>query len=95
MVKVIAKFTIKEDKVEVFKNLVPELITETRKEAGCIGYQLFEDQNDKRVLMFVEEWESMEALQKHMSSKHFTEAIPKLTELQEKDLELNVCNLVI
>ena len=95
MVKVIAKFTIKEDKIEGFKSLVSELITETRKEAGCIAYQLYEDQTDKKLLIFVEEWESKAALQEHMHSKHFTEVMPKLTELQQKDLELNVCNLVI
>ncbi|GAB6153552.1 putative quinol monooxygenase [Desulfosporosinus burensis] len=94
MIKVIAKLTIKKGMVEEFKSSIPELVAETRKEDGCITYQLFQDVKNKRVLTFVEEWESMEALQSHMSSKHFQDAMPKLAELQEKDMELSVCTLV-
>ena len=94
MIKVIAKLTIKEDMVELFKNIVNELITETRKEAGCIQYQLFQDINNKQVLSFVEEWESIEALQKHMKSKHFLENVPKFAELEEKEPEIIVSTLV-
>lgn len=95
MIKVIAKLTIKEDMIELFKNSVTELIAETRKEAGCIQYQLFQDINNKKVLSFVEEWESMETLQMHMKSKHFLETVPKLAELEEKESEIMVSTLVI
>lgn len=95
MIKVIAKLTIKEDKVEEFKRIVPELIAETRKEDGCLGYQLFQDLKNIKVLTFIEDWGSMEALQKHMGSKHFQETMPKITELQEKEMELSVSTLVI
>lgn len=95
MIKVVAKATVKEDQIEVFKNSVQELVAETRKESGCIVYQLFQDVNNKNVLTFVEEWENMEALQKHMNSKHFQAAIPVLTALQEKDMEVSVSTLVI
>lgn len=95
MIKVIAKLTIKEDKIETFKSGIPELVSETRKEDGCLSYQLFQDIKNKKILTFVEEWESMEALQKHMKSKHFQETMPKIAELQEKEMELSVCTLVI
>ncbi|MBC2724673.1 putative quinol monooxygenase [Desulfosporosinus sp.] len=95
MIKVIAKLTIKEDRVEEFKTLVPGLVEETRKEEGCLSYQLFQDLKNKKVLTFIEDWESMEALQRHMKSKHFQEAMPKIAELQEKEMELSVSNLVI
>jgi len=95
MIKVIAKLTIKEGKVEEFKSSIPELVAETRKEDGCHSYQLFQEVKNKNVLTFVEDWESMEALQKHMNSKHFQEVMPKLTELQEKEMELSICTLVI
>jgi len=95
MIKVIAKLTIKEDKVEEFKSAVPELIAETRKEVGCLGYQLFQDVKNKKVLTFVEDWESTEALQKHMNSRHFQAAMPMIAEFQEKEMELSVSTLVI
>ena len=95
MIKVIAKLTIKEDMVEEFKSRITELVAETRKEDGCLAYQLFQDVKYKNILTFVEDWESMEVLQKHMNSKHFQETMPKLSELQEKDTELSVSTLVI
>lgn len=95
MIKVIAKLTIKEDMVEELKTLVPGLVEETRKEEGCLSYQLFQDLKNKKVLTFIEDWESMEALQQHMNSKHFQDAMPKIAELQEKEMELSVSTLVI
>jgi len=95
MIKVIAKMTIKEDMVEQVKSSVQEMVAETRKEAGCLVYQLFQDVNNQKVFAFVEEWENMEALNKHLNSKHFKEAGPKLSQIQEKDMELSVCTLVI
>lgn len=95
LIKVIAKMVIKEDKVEEFKNIVKELVAETRKEEGCMIYELFQDVNNKNELSFVEEWESSEALQKHMNSKHFQEALPKFAEIQEKKPEISICTLVM
>lgn len=95
MIKVIAKITVKDGMVEQFKSNVTELIAETRKEAGCISYQLFQDINNSNVLTFVEEWESMEALQQHMKAKHFLDIVPKLSELQEKETEVTINSLVM
>ncbi|MCO1601876.1 putative quinol monooxygenase [Desulfosporosinus nitroreducens] len=95
MIKVIAKLTIKEDKIEELKSIIPELVAETRKEDGCLSYQLFQDVKNKKMLSFVEDWVSNEALQRHINSKHFQEAMPKIAELQEKEMELSVCTLVI
>lgn len=95
MIKVIAKITVREDMIDTLKSFIPELVAETRKEAGCISYQLFQEVNNKKVFAMVEEWESPEVLKKHMNSKHFQDAIPKLSEIQEKDMEVNIFNLVI
>lgn len=95
MIKVIAKIIVKPDMIDTLKNIVPGLIAETRKESGCISYQLFQDLNNINVFAMIEEWENQETLNKHMNSKHFQEAIPKIAAIQEKDMEVNVCTLVI
>jgi quinol monooxygenase YgiN len=95
MIKVIAKITIKPDLTDTLKNIVPGLVAETRKESGCISYQLFQDINQKNVFAFIEEWENEESLEKHMNSKHFQEGIPKIAAIQEKEMEVNICTLVI
>lgn len=95
VIKVIAKMTIKEEMAEAFVSGASELVAETRREPGCISYQLFRDVNMKKEFTFIEEWATPESLQSHMKSKHFQEIMPRLGKFQEKDMELSVCTLVI
>lgn len=95
MIKVVAKSIVKSDQIETYKNSVRELIEKTRKEAGCISYQLFQDIKNAKVFTFIEEWESEDALNKHMSSKHFQEIVPKLAQLREQNSEINIYRLVL
>lgn len=95
MIKVVAKAFIKKDKVEVFKNVVPTLISETRKESGCIDYKLFQDTADETAFCFVEEWKSREDLNLHMASPHFTRIIPQIAEISVKEMDVFVGNLVL
>jgi quinol monooxygenase YgiN len=51
----------------------------SRGEAGCISYRLYEDVERTNEFVFVEEWESSEALQQHFATEHvgeFMRAIP-------------------
>jgi quinol monooxygenase YgiN len=95
MIKIIAKFTVKENKSEEFKGYAAELTAETRKEAGCISYQLLQDINNGKILTFVEEWYNQEAIDNHNKSKHFQAIVPKLMLLLEKDPEINHYSLVV
>lgn len=47
-----------------------ELIDESLLEEGNIDYQLLKP-IDKDTLTFVEKWESLDALKRHMASPHF------------------------
>ena len=93
MIKVVAKSTIQEDKIEEYKKIVAGLIAETRKEEGCLVYELFQDVNNSNIFTFIEEWTTREALQNHMKSRHFTEAMPKLNEIRAKESEVNLYTL--
>lgn len=95
MLKVVAKAVVKEEKLEEYKKLAAELAAETRKENGCIAYELFEDADNGKILTFIEEWESRAALDSHMKTGHFTEIVPKLGKLQESGSELNIYTLVL
>jgi quinol monooxygenase YgiN len=56
-----------------------EVAAASRGEAGCISYRLYEDTEIANEFVFVEEWESGEALQRHFATAHIAEfmrAIP-------------------
>jgi quinol monooxygenase YgiN len=90
MIKVVAKSYAKEDKVDRIIELSREMVEKTVKEDGCIKYELFQDIKDLRVFIIIEEWESEEALNKHIASEHFKRIIPQLNELREKPSEMNM-----
>jgi len=94
MVKVIAKFFVKEDKVEEFLKLANVLVEESRKETGCVSYNLLQDVSNPQTLIMVEEWESAKILKTHMASAHFTSIIPEMSLLQFQKEEITVCKNV-
>lgn len=94
MLKLVAKFIVKEDKIEEFKKYSEELVAETRKENGCISYQLFQDINDSKILTFIEEWENQKSIDNHNNSKHITALLPKLMETLKEDPVLNINQMV-
>ncbi len=90
MIKVVAKSFAKPDKLDKILKLSAEMVEKTVKEEGCIKYELFQDIKAPEVLVIVEEWESEEALSRHMASEHFKRIVPQLNELREKASEVNI-----
>lgn len=67
---IVAKIEAHNDKVEFVKAELLKLIEPTLKEAGCIQYDLHQDNEDPSVFVFYEQWESRELLQAHLNSPH-------------------------
>lgn len=95
MIKVIAKFFVNQNKIDQFIQLSKELIENTRKENGCIKYELFEDSTKNTVFSIIEEWENTQALDAHFNSKHFTEIIPQLELTVTQKIEVNIYKQII
>lgn len=95
MVKVVARNFAQEDKLNEIIKLYKELVDLTRKEKGCIKYELYEAEKDSTILTMIEEWESKEALEQHMKSKHFTRIVPILGKLMSRESDMNVYNKLI
>ena len=58
------------DKIELVKAELEKLIPITRKEAGCLQYDLHQDNENPAYFMFYENWESRELWQTHMNAPH-------------------------
>jgi quinol monooxygenase YgiN len=74
---------IKENYMMDAIELLKKLVIETRREKGCIQYDLFEDHRTKGVFFIHENWETSEDLHSHQVSDHmmkFREAISSLLE---------------
>jgi quinol monooxygenase YgiN len=80
-IQVVAHITARPDKVEETRAVCTGLIAATRREAGCIRYQLYQNNADPTDFTFVEEWESDAALDAHMQTPHVAAAIARAAEI--------------
>jgi len=90
VVQTISKIYVKQDSVNEFIELFKAMIEPTKKEAGCIQYDMYQDEEDATILIVLEQWESRESFDQHLESEHFKEIGPKMSELMAKESELNV-----
>ena len=92
MIIVLAKVVPKDD---VAKNQIIEfssdLIENSKEEDGNVDYNLYENTSEDS-LMFVEQWDSIEILQKHMQTDHFIKFGQNIADLVACELEINVFN---
>ncbi len=69
---VIAKLRAKPGQEEILLEACHKLIEPTRKEEGCINYDMFRSTDDPGTFMFYENWESRPLWEQHMKSPHLT-----------------------
>ena len=87
MIKIIAKNPVSSENKVKFIETAKELIEKSRKESGCISYNLFESV-DGKYLTFIEEWKNEKAIEDHNNSDHFKSIVPKLGELTSGEMDV-------
>ena len=93
-VRVIARLRAKPGKELELRSLAADLIAPTRKEAGCIRYELLVDEADPAELTFVEEWRDGDTLNAHLATPHVQHAASRSPELLLGQLDLRRYKLV-
>ena len=71
---VVAHIHARKETQEELRKVLEGLVTPTRKESGCVRYQLFRNNLDPQDFTFIEEWKSDAALEAHLRSEHFHSA---------------------
>ncbi|MEM9531793.1 MAG: putative quinol monooxygenase, partial [Pseudomonadota bacterium] len=67
---IVANITANPDCVDLVKAELLKLIPITRAEAGCIQYDLHQDNADPAHFTFYENWQSRDLWQTHMNAPH-------------------------
>jgi quinol monooxygenase YgiN len=79
MIVVVGRVSTDADKREALIRVGQAVAAASRAESGCISYRLYEDTEIENDFVFVEEWDSKDALQLHFTTPHvrdFMQAIP-------------------
>jgi len=70
MIYVLATLTTKPGAMQALRAPALACIEGTRKETGCLSYELFTSVTEPEKLVFIESWESPEHLAEHMKQPH-------------------------
>jgi len=80
------------DKVEELKAVCLGLIEPTRKENGCISYDLYQDITNPGKFTFLENWKSKEHLDIHLKTPHLVAAGASFGKLATKEVIVLMLN---
>ncbi|MBI2686044.1 MAG: antibiotic biosynthesis monooxygenase [Acidobacteria bacterium] len=77
-IDVIAHIHAGEGNEGVVREALESFVEPTRKEEGCLRYDLFQDVSDPLKFTFIEEWASPAALERHSQSAHIAAGRAKM-----------------
>ena len=69
---IVANIHAHPDKIDLVKTELQKLVAITRAEAGCLQYDLHQDNDDPAHFLFYENWRSRDLWQAHMNAPHLT-----------------------
>jgi quinol monooxygenase YgiN len=90
---IVARILAKAEKRDLVKSELLKLISITRAEQGCMNYDLHQDNENKNLFLFYENWESRELWQIHMQNSHLAEYM-KATDGAVDEFTLNEMTIV-
>jgi quinol monooxygenase YgiN len=77
----VATFEARPGREAELKQVLLGLIAPTRKEAGCLNYDLHTAADNPAKFLFYENWTSRELLDTHLKSAHIAASLPRAREL--------------
>ena len=87
-ISVIADIRAKRGHEDEVRTMFEKLAGPSRKEAGCLRYNVFEDKHDTGSFFTYEEWESEEALETHLSANK--EGLNEVKTLLRQELSISI-----
>ena len=89
-IRIIARFTARPDSIDAMRTLLLGMLEPTRKEAGCVSYELLNNSADPTDFTFVEEWASQAAIDAHMKTPHLTGLVADSAPLLASPLDVRL-----
>ena len=87
-VKVVVKITARPDAASAMRAVVLALAQASRKEAGCVSYDVLQNAAELHVFVLVEEWTSTAHLDAHNLAPHVHDAVMRATPLAAAPLDV-------
>ncbi|MBV8325426.1 putative quinol monooxygenase [Chryseobacterium sp.] len=85
---IIALFKFNENYLMEAVELFQKLVKETRKEEGCLQYDLVEDKDNKGIFFLIELWESVDHHNIHNGQDHLLDFRKDASKMMESSAEV-------
>jgi quinol monooxygenase YgiN len=90
---IIAKVYIKAGSEADFITAAQEMITNSNKEEGCMGYMMYQDPYEKTNFIFVEKYKNQAAVDVHFATPYFKGFGDKIANLTSKPVEIKIIDI--
>ncbi|MGC4098502.1 MAG: putative quinol monooxygenase [Nitrospira sp.] len=91
--RVIARVKAKAGHVTQVQAILSALVEPTRRESGCLSYELLQNGDDPADFVFVEKWMSAAAERAHFTTPHISAALQQLAGLLATEPE--ICRYIV
>ncbi|HBH78934.1 MAG TPA: antibiotic biosynthesis monooxygenase [Nitrospira sp.] len=92
--RVIARVKAKPDQVAQVREILTALVDATRREPGCLSYELLQSHADTTEFVFIERWASAAAEQAHFVTPHLLTTLQQLTGLLASEPQISRYSVV-
>jgi len=86
--RVVARARAKNEHVTQVREILSALVEPTRRESGCLSYELLQNASDPADFVFVEKWANEAAEQAHFATPHVSAALQRLVGLLTAEPEI-------
>jgi quinol monooxygenase YgiN len=90
---IVAKLSIKPDKIKDFTEVAKVMIENSNKEPGCKSYQLYQDPYDNTKFVFVEQYTNQAAVDAHFAADYFKAFGPKIGDLISVPTQIKIISV--
>jgi quinol monooxygenase YgiN len=90
---IVAKLTVKPEKIKDFTEAAKVMIENSNKEPGCKSYQLYQDPYDNTKFVFVEQYTNQAAVDAHFAADYFKAFGPKVGDLVQGPSQIKIISM--
>lgn len=91
---VVARMKAKPGLEQRVGELVMALVGPTRKEPGCINYDLYQSLDDRGLFMLYENWTSKKDLDEHLNMPYLKDFLAKATDVLAEPVEIALWEMI-
>lgn len=90
----IARLKVKADKIEQAKSAAMAIVEPSRKEAGCINYDIHQSIEDETIFFWHETWINKAAIDEHFATPFFQEFFKVVEEVAAEPPQINLTKMI-